>query len=294
MFTDVTTLFCSVDDFCKSFLAQWSDRLLEESTNSRQRQCRLCLSEVMTILVLFHLSGMQCFKWFYHYLLTYRRAEFPHLVSYSRFVELMPDALIPLCAYLDTRRGDATGVAYVDSTSIAVCKNKRIPRNKVFAGIAKRGKTSMGWFFGFKLHLVVNQMGELLGFKVTPGNVGDRVPVPKLTDDLVGKLFADKGYLSKQLFKKLFKRGLKLVTGIRANMKNQLVDITEKILLRKRFIIETIFDQLKCTLCLEHSRHRSVVNFMVNLVAGLVAYTHQEKKPCIKWSNHDQPRLASA
>ena len=152
----------------------------------------------------------------------------------------------------------------------------------------------MGWFFGFKLHMIVNESGELLSFNVTPGNVGDRVPVEKLSKNLFGKLFGDKGYLGKVLFRKLFNKGVKLITGIRANMKNQLLEVQERVLLKKRFIIETIFDQLKCTLCLEHSRHRSPVNFLVNLIGGLIAYTHQEKKPSIKWTHEGLPRLVFA
>jgi len=255
------------------------------------RESRLCLSEIITILVAFHLSGLQCFKWYYEHLLFLHRSEFPHLVSYTRFIELMPGALIPMCAYLNGQTGEATGISFVDSTPIAVCKNKRITRNKVFSGIAKRGKSSMGWFYGFKLHLVINEKGDLLSFKLTPGNVNDRVPVESLTKEIFGKLFGDKGYLGKVLFRKLFKKGIKLITGIKANMKNQLVEVQEKLLLKKRFIIETIIDQLKCTLCIEHSRHRSPINFLVNLIGGLIAYTHQEKKPRIKWANDGIPRL---
>ena len=288
-FVDFTALFCNIDDFCQSFQTEWDKTLLAESERSICRESRLCLSEIITILVGFQLSGVQCFKWYYLHLLSLRRSEFPNLVSYSRFIELTPGALIPMISYLNQRKGEVTGVSYVDSTSISVCKNKRIQRNKVFSGIAKRGKSSMGWFYGFKLHLIVNEKGDLLSFKLTPGNVGDRVPVEQMSSDLFGKLFGDKGYLGKQLFRKLFKKGVKLITGIRVNMKNQLTELSERLLLKKRFIIETIFDQMKHTLVIEHSRHRSPVNFLVNLVAGLIAYTHQDKKPCIKWSKQGLP-----
>jgi hypothetical protein len=196
---DFTTLFCSIDDFCQVFQAQWEDRLLVSSERSIQRESRLCLSEVITIWVGFQLSGVQCFKWYYQHLIFCRKSEFPNLVSYTRFIELIPGAILPMIAYLNHRAGEVTGISYVDSTSIAVCKNKRINRNKVFSGMAKRGKTSMGWFFGFKLHLIVNEKGELLSFKLTPGNVGDRVPLEKLCEDLFGKLFGDKGYIGKNL-----------------------------------------------------------------------------------------------
>jgi hypothetical protein len=193
----------------------------------------------------------------------------------------MGQAFVPLTIYLLTCRGQCTGISFVDSTSIKVCHNRRIARNKVFAGIASRGKTTMGWFYGFKLHLAVNDHGEILAFYLTPGNVDDRKPIPTLLQDIFGKVFADKGYISKQLFEDLFEQDIQLITGIRRNMKNQLMLLSDKILLRKRSIIETINDQLKNISQIEHSRHRSFTNFLVNLLAGLLAYCFQSKKPSL-------------
>jgi len=139
----------------------------------------------------------------------------------------------------------------------------------------------MGWFYGFKLHLVVNEQGELLAFQITPGNVDDRQPVPKLCRDLFGKVFGDKGYFSQKLFQDLWDDGVQLITMVRRNMKNQLVVLEDKLLSRKRTIIETINDQLKNISQIEHSRHRSINNFFVNLIGGLIAYCHQEKKTAL-------------
>jgi hypothetical protein len=179
----------------------------------------------------------------------------------------------------ESRKGQATGIAFIEATPIAVCHNRRIDRHQVFKKIAKRGKTSMGWFYGFKLHRVVNNRGELLAFHLTPGNVDDRHPVPHLTRGLSGKLFGDKGYISKHLFQVLFEKGLKLITPLRKNMHNRLLPLFDKLLLRRRSLIETINDPLKNISQIEHSRHRSIANFMVNLLAGLIAYTHQPLKP---------------
>lgn len=295
MFTDVTTLFCSVDDFCQSFEPQWKKTLIDDGHKKRIRPRSLSLSEVMTILILFHCSRYRDFKHFYLYLRTYHRKEFPGLVSYTRFVELMPEALAGLCGYLNTRKGECTGIQFVDSTSIIVCNNKRIFNHKVFDGIAKRGKNTMGWFFGFKLHIIVNDVGELLAFKLTTGNTDDREPLQELSEGLLGKLFGDKGYISKVLFETLFAKGLQLITPIRANMKNKLMPLIDKLLLRKRSIVETINDQLKNISQIQHTRHRSVWNFMVNLVSGLIAYTHQEKKPSIRFDGdrHFLPELVT-
>jgi transposase len=141
----------------------------------------------------------------------------------------------------------------------------------------------MGWFFGFKLHIVSNDKGEILSFYVTPGNIDDRKPLDKLTNNLTGKLFGDRGYISKQWFEQLMQQGLQLITSIKGNMKNQFIPMVDKLLLRKRFIIETINDQLKNISQIEHSRHRSITNFMVNLISGLIAYSHQKKKPSINF-----------
>jgi len=206
---------------------------------------------------------------------------FPRLVSYNRFVELMPSALVPLGGYLQTRTGKCSGISFVDSTSLKVCHNRRIHSHKVFRGCARRGKTSVDWFFGFKLHVVINDCGELLALRLTPGNTDDRRPVPKLVKGLFGKLFGDKGYVSQPLFEMLYEDGLQLVTKLKVKMKNRLMLMFDKIMLRKRAIIESAMDQLKNISQIEHSRHRSVPNFFVNLIAGLVAYTYRGKKPSL-------------
>jgi len=214
------------------------------------------------------------------------RGEFPNLLSYNRFVALIPTALMPMCIDLHTRRGQDTGIAFVDATSWVVCHNRRIHSHKVFKQVARRGKTSMGWFYGFKLHLVVNDRGELLAFRLTPGNVDDREPVPELTAGLTGKLIGDRGSISQKLFHELWERGLQWVTKIRKNMRNPLMPMVDKLLLRKRAIIETINDQIKNIQQIEHTRHRSVVNAMVNVLAALVAYTHHPCKPSLNLSKN--------
>ena len=134
---------------------------------------------------------------------------------------------------------------------------------------------------------MVNESGEWLAFHLTPGNVDDRQPVKAMVKGLSGKLFGDKGYRSKALFEALFTEGLQLITRVRKNLKNALMPMIDKSLLRKRALIETINDPLKNICQIEHSRHRSVANFMVNLVAGLIAYTHQPRKPSLN-INHNQ------
>jgi hypothetical protein len=284
----VIELFCDVDDFCQKFEPKWKQFQLESGLRKRKRKSRLTLSEIMTIVIHFHQSNYRTFKAYYlQHVCKHLSGEFPSLVSYSRFMRLMGQAFVPLTIYLLRRRGRCTGISFIDSTPIRVCHNRRIQRNKVFAGIAARGKSTMGWFYGFKLHLVVNEYGEILSFQLTPGNVDDRKPVPVLLHDLFGKVFADKGYISKTLFEELLEDEIMFITGVRKNMKNMLMPFADKLLLRKRSIIETINDQLKNISQIEHSRHRSFTNFLVNLLAGLLAYCFQEKKPSL----HIHPAL---
>jgi hypothetical protein len=274
------------------FEPAWQHRLLTERPRQRHRPATLCLSEVMTIIVMFHASSYRNFKSYYtEQVMKHLVWAFPRLPSYNRFVELMPEALVPLCAYLQSRKGQCSGISFIDSTSLKVCHNRRIHSHKVFAGCARRGKTSVDWFFGFKLHLVTNDCGELLSLRFTPGNTDDRRPVPELAKELFGKLFGDKGYISQALFETLFEQGVQLITKLRRKMKDRLMSIFDKIMLRKRAIIESVTDQLKNISQIEHSRHRSAANFFVNLIAGLIAYTWREKKPSLNIRVKEQLQL---
>lgn len=288
----VTEIFFSIDEFCKVFEPALSQKLIEDGKKHRKRAFRMSMGEVLTITVLFHLSGYRTFKHFYiHHVKKHMAGEFPDTVSYNRFTELMQSNMLPLVLYLKTCcMGTCTGISFVDSTPVRVCKNKRISSNRVFDGIAATGRSTMGWFHGFKLHIIVNDSGELLDFVITQGNVDDRTPLKEgnFLKKIFGSLYADKGYISGDLASMLFEDGLHLVTGIRSNMKNVLMTMRDKILLRKRSIIETINDQLKNISQAEHSRHRSFGNFITNLVASLIAYCFQEKKPGIKFEK-DSP-----
>lgn len=274
-------LFCQVDDFCQVFEPLWQQQLLSQGLQRRNRKRSLCLSEIMTIVIGFHQQRYRTFKDYYlNHVRVYWRSAFPGLVSYARFVSWMPSVLLPLCAYLKQCFGACTGISFVDATSLKVCHNRRISQHRVFEHLAQRGKTSVDWFFGFKLHLVVNEVGELLNLQLTPGNIDDRKPVVQLLQALFGKVFADRGYVSQSLAQQLLKTyGIEFFAKPKRKMKNHLMRLTDKLLARKRSIIETIIDQLKNISQIEHSRHRSPINFLVNLVCGLIAYCHQPKKP---------------
>ena len=290
----ITEIFCIIDDFCKEYAIEISKKqiLPNDGKKHRNRSCEMSDSEIMTILLMFHFGTFKNFKHYYlHFIGVHLKKEFPKQLSYNRLVEIEHRVFVPLMFFINTVCfGKCSGITFVDSTKISVCHDKRIKRNKVFDGFAQTGKSTMGWFYGFKLHLVCNDKGELLSFCLTPGNVDDRDPktLQTLTKDLFGKLFGDKGYISTSLFETLFNNGIQLVTGIRNNMKNKLMSSYDKLLLRKRSVIETINDELKNICQVEHTRHRAMHNFLMNLISALAAYCFFDKKPSIRFDVEPQ------
>ena len=289
----VTEIFYLADEFCQEFSKTISQYSIGNVPNKKPRMKD---SEVITILVLFHLGCYRNFKHFYKFhVQTHMKKDFPDTVSYNRFLELSQKVCMPMTLFLKTCcLGESTGISFVDSTPIRVCKNKRIYRNKVFKGIATTGKSTMGWFYGFKLHLIINDKGEILNFVITQANVDDREPLKnkKFVNKIKGKLYADKGYIGQKLSNLLFVDGIHLITSIRNNMKNVLMELKDKILLRKRSVIETVNDELKNMCQIEHSRHRSFNGFIANTIAALIAYSFFPKKPSIKFEQESTTQIA--
>jgi Transposase DDE domain len=272
--------FCAVDDFCKAFLPQWEAYLLRNGTAPRGPAPGLCVSEIITILLMLHGSGFKYLKNFYNGVTgDLLRRYFPAMPCYERFVVTQQSVLIPLLGFLRSRLGQRTGLYYIDSTALAVCHNRRIGRHKTFKGLAARGKTSMGWFFGFKLHLVFNHLNEIVALKLTPGNVHDGAPVEQLTQNLTGKLCGDKGYLGQQRAAALLKRGLVLLTKVRKNMKALPLTLIDKLLLNGRNRAETIIGHLKAFSSLNLPKHRAPINAFLHLLAALTAYQFNPIKP---------------
>ena len=284
----LTQLFCDADDFCQRFLPEWEKTQLEDGSIKRRRKSSLSSSEIITIVVCYHQSGYKTFKWFYErYVCQRLRSAFPGLVSYNRFIEFLPTILIPLTCFMQSRCPPGNGIAFIDSTPLRVCENIRIPRHKTFKTEAERGKTSTGWFYGFKLHLLIDDCGHILSFRITRGNVDDRKPIPEMLKNFIGKVFGDRGYISQKLTELLAADNVELITTLKKNMKPRVLAAFDKLLLRKRSIIETVNDQLKNIFDLEHSRHRSLTNYMVNIIASLVAYSYQSKKPSLNLRRED-------
>ena len=279
--SQLVSIFCEIDDFCKELDKNMSQlQLTGPSKGRRGPACCLSISEIMTVQILFQMVGYRNFKTFYtSFLQIYWKQYFPRLPSYQRFVELTHRALYPLTLFAQLKSGKKTGIYYIDGSCLPVCHLKRSKRNKVFREIAQYGRTSVGWFFGLKIHLVINNLGEMIAFKITRGNVHDGAAAKSLLLSLEGLAFGDKGYIGKKLFDELLKNGLKLITRKRKNMKEKLlVNDYEKQLLNQRNLIETVFDCLKHKYHVWHTRHRSIINAMTNLIAALAAYAIEPLK----------------
>lgn len=275
------SIFCEIDDFCNELDKHSEHYMLAGPTKgNRGPACGLSISEIMTILVMFQMSRFRDFKNFYTgFLCFYHRCYFPNLPSYGRFVNLINRAIFPLTIFTQLKAGKQTGIYYIDSSCLPVCHIKRSKRHKTFDSIAEYGKTSVGWFFGLKLHLVINDRGELLAFKITRGSQSDSKEAIPLLKSLKGLALGDKGYIGKKIFEELMNGGLKLITRKRKNMKDKLdISAYEKQLLNQRGIIETVIGHLKHCYQVWHTRHRSIINAMTHLVAALAAYAIEPLK----------------
>lgn len=281
---DLILLFCYVDDFCLLFEPEWNKKLIGKQSPIAGN---MTLSEVLTILIWFQTSGWRNFKNFYLYLQQHHKKDFPQLLSYNRFVEIKPRAVIPLNCLLHFSLSQCTGISFIDATPLKICHNKRICSNKVFKDLARRGKSTMGWFFGFKLHITCTTTGDLLSAQITTGNTDDRKTVKNLCKNLFGKVYGDKGYVSQKLFEEMLAAGVQIVTQLKSKMKPKIMPLADRLMLKKRSLIESVFHILKDMLHIDHSRHRSPKNFFINILAALTAYCLYPNKPSIRMEKHE-------
>ena len=291
---DLTTIFYHIDNFCKQYAKQFPATLSDLTAKKRKREYGLSLSEVISITIYFHFSGYKTFKDYFLKSEDELRKAFPRLVSYSRIVELKQMITMPLMIFAQlSNNGACTGITFFDSYPLPVCHIKREHSNKTFKGIATKGKSSMGWFYGFKVHVAINHKGEVIHFHITKGNVVDNNEkvIEKITTSITGKGFGDKGYILKpSLFQKLYSSGLEMVTKVRKNMKQKLMPIFNKIMLQKRGLVESVGDIIKIDLSGQHTRHRSVLAFFVHIFSSFAAYGLRPRKPSI---NRDQIKLVN-
>ncbi|WP_341747213.1 IS982 family transposase [Candidatus Tisiphia endosymbiont of Dascillus cervinus] len=277
---DFTAIYCFVDDFIKNL-----ENNLPTINSSKFKpgvSNYLSISEVLTILIGYYDSYCDCFKHYYKQVILHNYTEDFKLVSYEHFTKLIGRSMPYLAILLNHLLAECTGLSFVDATGIAVCKNYRISSHKVFKGIAARGKTTKGWFYGLKLHLIIDSEGNLIKVSFSSGNKDDRKGLKGMIFGIYGKVFGDRGYISKELFDDLYDKGIQLITRVKKNMKNILIPIIDKVMLLKRTLIETVIGKLKFLDKLEHSRHRSVTNAFSHMLSCLINYQLLENKPSIK------------
>jgi hypothetical protein len=210
---DITELFVCLDDFCKIYNEALQSKAMPGSGRAyKTRVPGLAISEIMSILLLFQRSSCTSFKPFYWLFRPLYKQDFPKLCHYNRFVQLIPRVLAPLSLFFNflSSKSEKTGWYFIDSTQIPVCHNKRIKRNKVFADFAAIGKSTMGWFFGFKLHIVIHHKGEMMAARLTPGNTDDRKPMPELVKALKGLIFQIKAISALLFFMSFSKKASSL------------------------------------------------------------------------------------
>ncbi len=289
---DLTELYVEIDDFCNKFIESLNAKQIGTGKPITVDTPGLSLSEILTILIYYHFSKFDCIK---HYYLIKSisgfKEYFPKMPSYNRFIERIPEVAMLAVIYLQYKQTKFEGMGYIDATPIKVCHNKRIHSHKVFKFVANIGKSSMGWFYGFKLHIICDFNGNIIKCKMTEGSANDLKIGAKMMKDLRGKIYADKGYIGKKEFLQLLDNGLILITGIKKNMKNRVLEVWDKILLKKRSLIESMYNIMKNTLHLDHSRHRSVVNAGIYYVTTLIAYCWKPTKPKIKFTKQETQLL---
>lgn len=298
-------LFIDVDDFCNTHEKWKTTHELKKLTTAFETALKsdnlgkrrvgqfwtsnLSKSEVITILVYYHQSGYKCFEYYYKRLvLPVLKPYFPKIVGYKYFLSLIEKCFETIFLFLQwqVKSSEPTGIYYVDSKRLPVCHNRRIHSHKVFKDIAKRGKSSTGWFYGLKIHLVVNNLGQIVSFLFSSANFADnnKKVLRYLFKDLKGHCYGDKGYLT-SLFEEFFENGLHIVTKVRKNMKNKLIPIQRKYELMKRGMIESVNDILMTVCDIEHTRHRKPINALVHMMTALVAYNYLDKKPTVIFKN---------
>lgn len=277
---NITELFCVIDDFFLKFEATYWQFLKQSHRISRVRAAHLSLSEITFIAIWYKCSHFTNFKAFFTWLNQDKSSLFNSLPCYQRMIHLINTHQLALHAlHVALMKGQRSQYLWIDSTTLPVCKNQRIQRHKSLAKIATRGKSSIGWFYGCKLHVVMNQFGEIAGSALSNGHVADVKVVEQLVNGLNGKLYGDRGYISQELKSRLQVQGVDLITYHRKNMQSIQLCASDEYHLRQRNKIETLFSLLKGQYNLVTSKARSVHGFLSGIYASLCAYqlAHQNK-----------------
>ncbi len=276
--TILITIYCFVEDFLKGILGSIKYALKRPDQNTPPTPKRnLTLAELVSLAIFKSVSGHRNWKDFYQNIKSYHKKDFPGLPVYENFLRAMNAlslvALLLLHGFMEffksiTSKEDPK---LTDSTKLEVCKIKREFTHKVAKRIARKAKSSMGWFYGFKLHIICNGLMQILNFRITSGNTDDRKGLEMIWDDIFGMIIADAGYLGEDWQKKAQNLGKHLLTGVRANMKKIMTETQHK-LLKLRQCAETVFSVLKLRFGIESTLPRSELGFFAHYIWSITAY----------------------
>ena len=269
-------IYSFVDDFIKSITQDLQYAPPTKTFN-------LTIAELVSLAIFRYLMGFKTWKEFYKFIKTYHQQDFPNLPKYGNFLRAMNRlsffAYFMQQGFLNffkkiTKRRD---IKFVDSTKLKVCRNKREFTHQVCKNIARKGKSSIGWFYGFKLHIICNELMQILEFTITPGNTDDREGLEMIWNDIFGMIIADAGYIGKKRQEKAFNLGKRLLTAVKANMK-KMMTFMQHILLKLRQRVETVYSVLKLRLGIETTLPRSPLGYFAHYIWCILAY--QFKKYC--------------
>ena len=268
-----TELFCLIDDFFLKFEETYWKFLKQSSQSLRVRTAQLTISEICFIAIWYKCSYFNNFKAFFTWLKADKSYLFKYLPCNQRMIHLINRHELALHAlHVALMKAQDKQYLWIDSTTLPVCKNQRIQRHKSLAQIASRGKSSMGWFYGCKLHIAMNRHGEIACSALSNGHVADIKMVEQLVEGLEGKLYGDRGYISQELKSRLQDQGIDLITYHRKNMQATQLCASDEYHLRQRNKIETLFSLLKGQYNLVTSKARSIHGFLSGIYASLCAY----------------------
>jgi hypothetical protein len=287
-------IYCFVDDWIKGVVSNLRYALTRPGKDLPPiKKHKLTIAELVSLAIFRFFTGHRNWKDFYQHITTYHKKDFSELPKYKNFLvainQLSFLALILLEGFMNifkrfTRISD---LKFADSTKLQVCHIKREFSHKVCYGLARKSKSSMGWFYGFKLHIICNELMQILNLKITAGNVDDRKGLAMIWNDIFGMIIADAGYIGKDWQAKAFSLNKCLLTGVKANMKKLMTE-TEEYMLHLRQRVECVFSVLKLRFGMENTLPRSPLGYLAHYIWSITAYQFKKFMEFV----FTKPRLA--
>ena len=276
--TTLITIYVFVDDMQDAILESIRPLLTRPTKGTPPiKKHKLSVSEIATLAIFRFYTGHRNWKDFYNHIKTYHQKDFPNLPTYQNFIaaidKLACFSAILLQGFMHFFRTHTHGEAtkFVDGSKLKVCEITRSLSHKVAKDYATKSKTHTGWFYGFRLHIIVNEWMEILGCKIASGSKDERKVLASMWDNIIGMIVADAGYIGKQWAEKAKEGGKVLFAAVRANMK-KLMTKAQHALLKERQKVEIVFSVLKLRFGIENTLPRSIQGYLAHYLWALTAY----------------------